>query len=222
MPHAIGLDVYGTLVDPLAMAGAFSPWLGARAEACARLWRQKQLEYTFLRALMKRYDDFTVCTRQALDFATRVFGLALSDDDREHLLGKTRELPAYPDVVPGLRRLREGGHVLVAFSNGTEAEVRATLDRAGVSEHLDGVVSVDEIRTYKPDPAVYLHLVARLGRPADETWLVSGNPFDVLGALSAGLRSAWVCRRSDAVFDPWGVVPDLVVTDLGELANRLG
>lgn len=87
---------------------------------------------------------------------------------------------------------------------------------------LDDVVSADEVRTFKPDPAVYSHAVQRLGHTANATWLVSSNPFDIIGAKNAGLRTAWVKRDPKAVFDPWGVEPDLVLSGLEQLAPRLG
>jgi 2-haloacid dehalogenase len=83
------------------------------------------------------------------------------------------------------------------------------------------VVSVDDLRTFKPDPRVYAYLSERLGRPAGETWLVSNNPWDVIGAKSAGLRAAWVRRKPDAVLDPWDIEPDLVAVDLLDLAGQL-
>ena len=95
------------------------------------------------------------------------------------------------------------------------------LEQAGLAQHLDDVVSVEEVRTFKPHPSVYERLTKRTGRERRETWLVSGNPFDVIGAKAAGLRAAWVRRSPDAPFDPWGVEPDLTVADLGELAARL-
>jgi len=109
----------------------------------------------------------------------------------------------------------------VAFSNGTADAVSALLKRAGVDQHMDDVVSVDDIKRFKPDPAVYAFLRSRLETRPEQTWLISSNPFDVIGATHAGLRSAWVRRSSDAPFDPWGVEPDMTVPDLESLAGRL-
>ncbi|HKZ27575.1 MAG TPA: HAD-IA family hydrolase, partial [Rubrobacteraceae bacterium] len=127
----------------------------------------------------------------------------------------------FPDVVPGLEGLRKEGRVLVAFSNGVETTTRTLLSRAGVLPHLDGVVSVDDLKSFKPDPEVYRYLARSLQRTPYETWLVSSNPFDVIGAKAAGLKAAWIQRTPDAQFDPWDIEPDLVTPDLEALAGKL-
>jgi 2-haloacid dehalogenase len=88
--------------------------------------------------------------------------------------------------------------------------------------HLfDDIVSVDEIRTFKPDPAVYHHLVARGGASIENTWVVSSNPWDVIGAKSAGIRAVWVKRRKQGVYDPWGIAPDIVTRSLPDAVRTL-
>ena len=221
MPEALGFDIYGTLVDPLDMDEHLGGMVGEGAERFSALWRAKQIEYTWRRGLMREYADFGVCTRQALDFAALSFGLELSSDEREVLVEEYQNLRPFPDVLPGLGRLRSGGHTMVAFSNGVERTARVLLERGGVLDHLEDVVSVDDLGTFKPDPEVYRYLARRLDRPVGETWLVSSNGWDVIGAKSAGLRAAWVRRNPATVFDPWGIEADLVVKDLEQLAGRL-
>ena len=221
MPKALGFDIYGTLVDPLEMNEHLGEVVGEGAERFSALWREKQIEYTWRRGLMREYADFGVCTRQALDYAALSFGLELSSDQRERILQEYQNLRPFPDVLPGLERLRSEGHTLVAFSNGVERTARVLLERGGVLDHLGDVVSVDDLGTFKPDPEVYRYLARRLDRPVGEMWLVSSNGWDVIGAKSAGLRAAWVRRNPDAVFDPWGIEPDLVVENLEQLAGRL-
>ena len=109
---------------------------------------------------------------------------------------------------------------MLAFSNGVELSLRTVLGNAGVLPYLEGVVSVDDIKTFKPNPDVYEYLVNRGGRSREDTWLVSSNPFDVIGAKSGRLRAAWVKRSSEVVFDPWEFEPDIVVTDL-TLSSKL-
>ena len=221
MPEALGFDIYGTLVDPLDMDEHLRGMVGEGAERFSALWREKQIEYTWRRGLMREYADFGVCTRQALDFAALSFGLELSDDGRDGLVEEYQNLWPFPDVLPGLERLRSEGHTLVAFSNGVERTARVLLERGGVLDHLEDVVSVDDLGTFKPDPEVYRYLARRLDRPVGETWLVSSNGWDVIGAKSAGLRAAWVRRNPATVFDPWGIEADRVVEDLEQLAGRL-
>ena len=215
--YALGFDVYGTLVDPLAMAEPLRALVGEQADRFAELWRSKQLEYSFRRGLMRRYVDFDVCTRQALRFTQQALRCELPESDRDRLLEAYLYLPLFPEVAASLIALKAQGHRLVAFSNGVEASIRALLANAGVLPLLEDVVSVDDLRTFKPDPAVYEYLARRTGRAPTETWLVSSNAWDVIGAKAAGLRAAWVKRQPDAVFDPWDVEPDVVVSRLDEL-----
>ncbi|MBA2375346.1 MAG: haloacid dehalogenase type II [Actinomycetota bacterium] len=222
MPRAIGFDIYGTLVDPLDMNEHLRPLAGDDADAMSATWRQKQLEYTFRRGLMKKYENFGVCTKQALDFAAESFGVSLSDDERTKLIEEYQNLHAFPDVAPGLEKMKANGHRLAAFSNGVEATARMLFTNAGILAHLDEIVSVDDVGTFKPDPAVYEYLAKRFERSIEETWLVSSNPFDVIGAKAVGMNAAWIKRSGNAVFDPWGFEPDIVASDLEELAGTLG
>jgi 2-haloacid dehalogenase len=222
MPGAIGFDIYGTLVDPLEMNEHLRPLVGEEfADRFSELWRNKQIEYTFRRALMRQYEDFGVCTRQALIHSASVLGVDLTDEEQERLVEEYQNLQPFPDVIPGIEALKSKGHTLVAFSNGVEATARTLLDRAGVMEHLHDVISVDDVKTFKPDPEVYHYLARRLGTEPSEIWLVSSNPFDVIGAKAVGLAAAWIRRKPDARFDPWEIEPDLVVPDLEALAERL-
>jgi 2-haloacid dehalogenase len=222
MPNAIGFDIYGTLVDPLEMNNHLRPIVGEDlADRFSELWRNKQIEYTFRRALMRKYEDFGVCTRRSLIYAARVLGVELCEEDQEKLIEEYQNLRPFPDVVPGIEELKEKGHTLVAFSNGVEATARTLLERAGVLPYLQGVISVDDLKTFKPDPEVYYYLAHRLDTTPSETWLVSSNPFDVIGAKSAGLKAAWIKRKPDAQFDPWEMEPDLVAPDLEAFAQRL-
>ncbi|MDQ2783713.1 MAG: haloacid dehalogenase type II [Chloroflexota bacterium] len=218
---AIGFDVYGTLVDPLEMQRHLRVLLGGQAGSFAALWREKQLEYTFRRGLMRQYVSFDLCTAQALRYVVQSLAVDVSEAEQARLLAQYRQLAAFPDAIPAIERLKTAGHTVVAFSNGVEATVRALLDHAGILPHLDAVISVDDLQTFKPNPAVYLYLARRVNHPVDETWLVSGNPFDVIGAKATRLKTAWVRRNSEIVFDPWGIEPDLIVTNLNDFVERI-
>lgn len=219
--YALGFEVYGTLVDPLAMAEPLEALVGEQAGRFAELWRSKQLEYVLRRGLMRRYADFDVCTRQALHYAQQVLGCVLPESDEGRLLEAYLYLPPFPEVVSSLAALKAAGHRLAAFSNGVESSIRALLSNAEVLAQLEDVISVDDLRTFKPDPAVYEYLARRLETAPNETWLASSSPWDVIGAKAAGLRAAWIQRQPEAVFDPWDVEPDLVVASLDELATSL-
>jgi 2-haloacid dehalogenase len=217
----IGFDVYGTLVDPLGMDGPLREHVGELAERFAATWRERQIDWTFRRALMGRYADFDVVTREAFRASAAILGVDLRTAEAG-LLDTYRRLPAFADAFEGLTQLAEAGHRLVAFSNGVAVTLRGLLTHARLMPPLTDVVSVDEVRTYKPSPAVYQHLVTRGGQSAERTWLVSANAWDVLGAKSAGLKAAWVRRSPRTHWDGGGIAePDLVVASLAELPARL-
>jgi 2-haloacid dehalogenase len=210
----LAFDVYGTLIDPFRMEEHLRAGFGARANEASELWRSKQIEYSFRRALMKKYEDFGVCTAQALRFVSAQLGVPLSDEARQALLSVYRQLPAFPEVVAALDDLAARNFDIVAFSNGTADAVRAALDHAGILARFRKIVSVDSIRTFKPDPAVYEYLAAEAGGPKDQVWVISSNPFDVIGAKACGLRTVWVQRDAKRIFDPWEFEPDVVAHSL--------
>lgn len=223
MQPVLAFDVYGTLIDTHGVTIELERRLrdAQQAGEFAKRWREKQLEYSFRHGLMGAYVPFSECTREALVFTDRAMQTGLSDNDQDHLMAVYAELPAFPDVVPALDQLRDAGIRCVAFSNGTQQAVTQLLARAGVESHMDAVVSVDDVKRFKPDPAVYAYLRSRLEVRPEHTWLISSNPFDVIGAIHGGLRSAWIRRQADAPFDPWGGEPDMTVADLEIFADRL-
>jgi 2-haloacid dehalogenase len=217
----LAFDVYGTLVDTAGITEALRPIVGEIAGDFARRWREKQLEYTFRRALMKRYVEFPVCVRQSLDHTASALNVLIDDDHRERLLAGFRKLPTYPDAIAALDRLRQTGARMFAFSNGTARDVGSLLTHGGIRGYFDGIVSLMDIRTYKPDPAAYDYLRRASVAREEDVWLVSGNPFDVIGAISAGLKGAWV-RRGFCEYDPWEFPPTATIATLAELPALIG
>jgi 2-haloacid dehalogenase len=217
----LAFDVYGTLIDPFRMEEHLRADFGEEAKEATELWRGKQVEYSFRRALMKKYRNFDVCTTQALRFVSAQLGIPLSEEAQALLLSKYQQLPAYPDVAGALDELAAQGFTITACSNGTESAVRGSLDHAGVLPRFSKIVSVDPIRTFKPDPAVYEYLEAELRTGRELIWLISSNPFDVIGAKACGLRTVWVQRDRKRIFDPWEFEPDIVVQGLAELPAKL-
>jgi 2-haloacid dehalogenase len=220
-PSVLAFDVYGTLIDPFRMEDHLRPIFAGYAKEATGLWRSKQLEYAFRRALMRKYESFDVCTAQALRFVSRHLGVSLDEETLRNLLQQYLRLPAYPDVSIALEQLEARGFKIVACSNGTEQAVRGLLERSGVLARFSGIVSVDPIRTFKPDPAVYEYLAAQAQAQKESVCLISSNPFDVIGAKACGLRTAWVQRDPQSIFDPWEFEPDLVVHGLEELSAKL-
>ncbi|MBB3141837.1 haloacid dehalogenase type II [Halomonas organivorans] len=223
MATLLAFDVYGTLIDTHGVVAELEQRLAEPAQAMefSRRWRDKQLEYSFRRGLMGDYVDFVRCTREALEYIDRALQTRLSEADKDHLMGRYGCLPAFPEAPSALARLAEAGISCVAFSNGSQEAVIRLLSGAALRDRFEDIVSVDEVKRFKPDPAVYFHLRQRLEADPSEIWLVSSNAFDVIGARHAGLRAAWVRRSPEAPFDPWGIEPDLTVADLEDLADRL-
>ena len=218
MATTLALDIYGTLIDPLAIKRALFVHVGDKAGVFAETWRTKQLEYSFRRGLMGAYRDFSHVTRAALDFACETYGVEIPDDDRSNLMNYYRALDAFPDVAPALDALQQNGAVLHAFSNGVAEDIASLLNHAGIDERISSIVSADEVQTFKPDPRFYAHFLERTDAVASTTWLVSSNPFDVIGAAACGWRTVWVKRNQNAVFDPWDHEPTAVISGLTELS----
>lgn len=218
---ALAFDVYGTLIDTAGVVSALREFVGNDAEDFSRVWREKQLEYSFRRGLMRRYQDFAVCTRDALEYTCARFRAELPEADKASLLGVYPRLPAFGDAAEGLRRLDTDEFALYAFSNGTASAVDTLLRNAGIRDCFRDVVSVDDLKTFKPDPDVYAHFLRTAGTDARNSWLISGNPFDVIGAVSAGMNGAWVKRDERAVFDPWGIEPAITVPSLVDIGERI-
>ena len=221
MAVTLAFDVYGTLIDTHGVVEKLGELVGDRARDFSSTWRDKQLEYSFRRGLMQNYENFAVCTRDALEYTCARFGADLTPTQKQALLDVYRELPAFDDVSDALSALAGRGCRLYAFSNGSEEAVETLLSAAGIRERFIGVVSCDDLRSFKPSPAVYAHFLRKAQATGSEAWLISGNPFDVIGAISAGMRGAWVQRSPDAIYDPWGIEPTITIKSLGELADAI-
>ena len=221
MVTTLAFDVYGTLIDTHGVVTLLEELVGDEAKDFSRTWRDKQLEYSFRKGLMQNYETFAVCTSQALDYTCASYGATLSAEQKKELMAIYRVLPAFDDATEGLTRLKDTGNRLFAFSNGAADALEILLNNAGIRELFLGVVSVDDIKSFKPNPAVYSHFLRKSGATGGESWLISSNPFDVIGAISAGMKSAWVRRSPEAIFDPWGIEPTITVSSLVELDDKI-
>jgi len=221
MSSALAFDIYGTLIDPHGVVTELRQQVGDGAVEFSRVWREKQLEYTWRRSLMQRYQNFGICTRQALDYTDQLLQTGLNDTVKDSLMQAYRVLPAYDDVPASLEMLKSEGHRLYPFSNGTVDMVTAVLEHAGIDHFFEDVISVDELHTFKPDPEVYRHVIHVTDVDPGSCWLVSSNGFDVIGAVSAGMKAAWLKRIDGVVLDPWEIAPTLVIRNLGELSHKV-
>jgi 2-haloacid dehalogenase len=212
-PGAFLFDAYGTLFDVHSVVEAGRA-ITADPLALSLLWRQKQLEYTWLRALMGRYEDFWAITEAALRFAVRRLELAATDADVRRLMDAYLSLAPFADVRGALDRL--AGVPLGILSNGSPRMLDAAVASSGLGEKFRHVLSVDLAKTYKPAPAVYALGARALGLPPGDILFVSSNGWDVAGAGAYGYRTCW-CNRSGAPVEELGVAPDHVVERLDQL-----
>ncbi len=186
-------DAYGTLFDVAAAAARCRDDLHGKADQLAEVWRLKQLQYTWLRSLMRRYVDFTQVTGDALDYALAAVGI----DDlplRERLMALYMELDAYPEVPEMLRRLRAGGLKTGILTNGSPKMIDAAVASAGIGDLLDAVLTVDPLGIYKPDPSVYQLTPDRFGVPVERIAFMSSNAWDAAAAADFGMTVVWVNR----------------------------
>jgi len=221
MSLTLGFDIYGNLIDPHGVVVQLSQHLGDRANEFSQVWRQKQLEYTFRRGLMQRYENFAVCTRDALAYTDMLLQTRFDDATKQSLLQAYRVLPAYEDVKQSLQVVSDKGYRLFAFSNGMADAVQQLMEHAQIDQFFEGVVSVDSIGTFKPNPDVYHHFVETTNSELEQCWLVSSNAFDVIGAVSIGMKAAWLKRFDEMVFDPGEFKPSVTIHSLTDLATEI-
>ena len=213
-------DIYGTLIDPLALGQILEGMIGIQAQSFNNLWRDKQLEYSFRKAAMKQFNYFSECTQQALEYCNEFFNSGLSESQKSELLGMYRKLPAYDETEPCLKSLKEKDHEIIAFSNGKKDDLLSLFENANIIQYFDQIISVDEVRTFKPSPEVYDLLTQKSSSPKANTWLISSNSFDIIGAASVGLKTIWLKRNPNAVFDPFGVQSTRNADNLSDIVEN--
>jgi 2-haloacid dehalogenase len=213
-------DAYGTLFDVHSAVAQEAGALGETADPVSRLWRRKQLEYTWLRSLMRAHADFYQVTADALDHALAAHGI----DDRElreRLLELYLTLAPYPEVSGTLDRIRAKGIGTAILSNGEPRMLTAATDSANLRARLDDVISVEPVGVYKPDPRVYELGVERMGVAAERIAFVSANAWDACGAGHFGFQAIWL-NRVGAMPDQLPGTPRATATTLDQVADLLG
>jgi 2-haloacid dehalogenase len=218
--RACVFDAYGTLFDVHSAVGRRKEEIGPKADSLSQLWRTKQLEYTWLRALMGRHADFWQVTGDALDHALEVHDLD-PEPIREPLMQAYLALDAYPEVPDMLGRLRAAGLRTAILSNGEPGMLAAATQSAGIEYLLDLVLSVEEVAIFKPHRQVYQLAVDRLGLRPDQIAFQSSNAWDVHGAATFGLHAVWVNRRG-APSERLPGAPAAEIRDLSGLPDLLG
>lgn len=190
--RALVFDAYGTLYDVQSVRGLATSLCGDKGELITQIWRLKQLEYTWLRALMGNYEDFWSVTRASLDFALESAAVTPTPALCEPLMEKYLDLELYPEAREALASLK--GRKLAILSNGSPKMLDALVKASGIGPLLSGVISVDRAKTFKPDPRCYELVVPALDIAKHEVLFVSSNSFDVAGAKHFGFSVAWIER----------------------------
>ncbi len=188
-------DAYGTLLDVHSAAARLSDRIGSSWEELSRVWRMKQLEYTWIRAASGQHASFRRMTEEGLDYAIAATG-ALPVELRDELLTAYDRLSAYPEVPPVLRTLKDRGAKLAILSNGDPDMLEVAVEAAGLADLLDEVISVDEAGVFKPAPAVYALATARFAVEPAEIAFQSSNRWDIAGAKAFGFRTHWINRAA--------------------------
>jgi 2-haloacid dehalogenase len=215
---AFAFDAYGTLFDVFSVTALCDELFPGKGNALAQLWRAKQLQYTMMRSLMGRHRDFWKLTEDGLAYAAESLKLDLTADKRKRLLEAYLSLAAFPDAKPGLEALRRHGLRLAILSNGEPKMLEAAARSAGIDGLLDRIISVEDVKIFKPSPRTYnLGAESLEVRPA-ELGFVSSNSWDVAGAGSAGLRTCWIQRSAAEPSEKLGFPADHVVKTLTDLA----
>ncbi|KAF8590664.1 haloacid dehalogenase, type II [Ramaria rubella] len=224
--QSVAFDLYGTLLDTSSVSKSLSAHLPQHIDAddVSREWRKYQLEYTWRLTSMGVYENFEAVTRRSLVHAVTEVGGHLSDDAIEDVIRSYDRLNVFEDVPEALEKLKQINVPTVVFSNGTKKMVDNSIQNSPDLKHFSNTtlpfVVVDEVKAYKPSPAVYHHLARKVGKEnrLHELWLVSGNPFDVVGARQAGINVIWVDRKGKGWCDQLGE-PTRVVRSLHEVAG---
>jgi 2-haloacid dehalogenase len=237
---AVVFDAYGTLYDVQSVAAITEEAFPGYGEIITQIWRIKQLEYSWLRSLMRRYEDFSVITEESLVYALRLLGLSYDAAVFARIMEKYLHLDLYPDALTTLAALK--GHKLAILSNGSSEMLNALVRNSGLDRVLDATISIDSKRIFKPAADAYTLIEERLGVRPTDVLFVSSNPWDACGAKAFGLNVAWIervtpeamamaCAKSDLIppltmfkalrmqMDELGVTPDYRIHALSELPS---
>ena len=213
--RACVFDAYGTLFDFASAARSCADVLGDAAERVSALWRDKQLQYTWLRAAQGRHADFWQVTGDALDFTLETLGIERRGL-RERLMGLYLALQPFPEVPGVLAALRSTGLKAAILSNGTPAMLDAAVGHAGLGALFDAVLSVEDVGVFKPDPRVYQLAVDRLGCPVSAIAFQSSNAWDAYAASAFGMQVVW-CNRYGQRRERLPGAPDCEIATLADL-----
>jgi 2-haloacid dehalogenase len=211
-------DVYGTLFDVNSAAKKCKKKLGTKWESFANTWRATQLEYTWLRSLMKKYINFWQITEDSLDHTMLTF--KVNKKMRKELLNLYKELSPYPEVEKCLKELKSKKIKMAILSNGTPLLLKNLFESNNIEKYFDSIISVEKVKIYKPDPKVYEIPVKKYSCKPENICFLSSNTWDVSGGGVFGYKSIWV-NRSNKIFDKLGYRPKYTIKNLTQLLELL-
>lgn len=237
---AVVFDAYGTLYDVQSVAAVTEETFPGYGDLITQIWRIKQLEYSWLRSLMQRYESFSVITRDSLAYTLRVLGLSYDDEAFERIIERYLHLDLYPDAIAALSAMKD--RKLAILSNGSPDMLNALVKNSGLDRLLNATISVDLRKSFKPAPDVYRLIETTLAIAPADVLFVSSNPWDACGAKAFGLNVAWIervtpeaialaCVESETIapvtmfkalrtqMDELGFAPDHRIRSLAELPN---
>ncbi|KAJ9201847.1 hypothetical protein DTO164E3_3285 [Paecilomyces variotii] len=215
----VAFDLYGTLLSTESIAKQLAEHFGQeKAQSIATAWRRYQLEYTWRLNSMDQFDTFSNITRNSLLHALAENGAQCDEKAIGELMAAYDSLSTFPDVIPALTKLASKPNITpVVFSNGTQSMVSNSVlrskDLSPKADVFRDIITVDDVKKYKPAPATYAHLAKKMGKDASQMgdmWLISGNPFDIFGSRGSGMKAIWVDRAGRGWMD--GAVPELQPT----------
>ncbi len=211
---AFMFDVYGTLYDVFSVKEACNDIFPEKGDQISQTWRKKQIEYFMLRQLMDNYETFLTITKDALKYAANESKVELTEDNEKQLIKAYLCLPYYSEVKEVLKQLDH--KQLVVFSNGSHDMLDPLIENSGLTELFDHVISIDEVKQYKPTPASYQYALDQLGIKAEEVLFMSSNGWDISGAKNFGFKTAWI-NRNNLPVEELNLAPDRIYSDLNGL-----
>ncbi|WP_149427970.1 MULTISPECIES: haloacid dehalogenase type II [Exiguobacterium] len=209
--QALVFDVYGTLFDVHSVKEKAEELYPGHGEAISKRWREKQLEYSFLRQLNGQYVPFSQVTQDALRYTLLELKLHVTEEQITTLMETYLTLNVYPEVSSVLETMADKR--LVVFSNGSHDMLDPLIEQSGLADRFEHLVSVDDIKQYKPAPASYMHALNTLGLKREEILFMSSNGWDITGAKSFGFKTAWINRNGLPV-EELNLDPDRIYDDL--------
>lgn len=216
--RGIVFDLYGTLYDVHSVAAICDQAFPGKGAAISQLWRQKQLEYTWLRSLMERYVNFEALTDDALRFTCAALGLTLEDDMARVLGDLYLQLQPHEEMPEALHRLKDAGIPLAIISNGSHKSIAQVVSNSTMGWAFDELISVEDVQVFKPHPKVYELAERRMGHSREHILFVSSNGWDASAASLFGFPVCWV-NRNLGPFDVLGATPTVVTEDLTAMAD---